>query len=286
MVLALFGLIFLFLKRRNIFWAVFFFTIINIYIVYAWDVWWYGGSFGSRAMIQSYAVLIFPLAAFFDWVRRRMSLTVMTTAAVSFCIWLNLLQTFQCHARGIFEAENMTRGYYWRIFGKTSINLLDKKLLDTKEELPPEYFIGLKPVYQKKSRDFDSLVQTNSFSPKVLIMLNDSIQFSKEFVIPAECHKEMWYRVTASVFFPDKEWNIWEATQFHVKLFSQRKEVKSNMIRIQRITEQGRWQEVFSDIKCTPGLQVDSLKIIFWNANGRKSIFIDNLKVEHSMLDQ
>ena len=29
----------------------------------AWDIWWYGGSFGQRALIQAYPVLLFPIAA-------------------------------------------------------------------------------------------------------------------------------------------------------------------------------------------------------------------------------
>ncbi|MBP9884392.1 MAG: hypothetical protein KBF32_13370, partial [Chitinophagales bacterium] len=129
MLLALIGFIWLYKHHKEIFAACLLFSVINLYIVYAWDIWWYGGSFGSRAMIQSYAVLIFPMAAFFEYVIMKKMLRPVIAIGVLFCCWLNLLQTYQCHAKGIFEAENMTRAYYWRIFGKTSIEPSDKKML-------------------------------------------------------------------------------------------------------------------------------------------------------------
>ncbi len=111
MLLALIGFIILFRKQRDIFFTTLMFTLLNIYIVYSWDIWWYGGSLGSRAMIQSYAVLLFPLAAFVNWIWNNHFIRTATLVVILFCIWLNLIQTYQAHAKGIFEAENMTRAY-------------------------------------------------------------------------------------------------------------------------------------------------------------------------------
>ena len=46
------------------------FLLLNIYILCAWQQWWYGGSFGQRSMVQSYALWIFPLAAFLEWSKK------------------------------------------------------------------------------------------------------------------------------------------------------------------------------------------------------------------------
>jgi len=63
MALALIGFYYLWQHWRSLFWATLTFAMAFIYITFAWDIWWYGGSLGQRAMVQSYAVLTIPLAA-------------------------------------------------------------------------------------------------------------------------------------------------------------------------------------------------------------------------------
>ncbi|MBX7108987.1 MAG: hypothetical protein K1X61_10100 [Chitinophagales bacterium] len=280
MCLALIGFFFLYKKFRPVFWPSLIFMLINIYIVFAWDIWWYGGSFGSRAMVQSYAVLIFPLAAFFDFSAKRKIARIATLMLVLFCCWLNLLQTYQAHAKGIFEAENMTRAYYWRIFGRTTIDPADKKMLDSKEEMPSAMQQQLQVTGTFKSPVFDSLYNVNGYGSGLLIHLNDSIQFSKAYSVPVSHGGESWLRASAKIYFPDKEWDVWGMTQFVVKLQAKRQEVRNNMMRIQRNTEQGRWQTVTVDIHKLPSLKADTIQVSFWNANSKKEIFIDDLKVE------
>ena len=71
MLFGLIGFIFLYKKHRPFFWGTFLFFLVNFYIVSAWDIWWYGGSFGQRALVQSYAIMAFPLAAFVEQLRQR-----------------------------------------------------------------------------------------------------------------------------------------------------------------------------------------------------------------------
>jgi hypothetical protein len=68
MVFAIFGLFFLPENIKKLKWSILIFTIINIYVVFSWWCWWYGGTYGQRVMIESYALLIIPLAAFVKWV--------------------------------------------------------------------------------------------------------------------------------------------------------------------------------------------------------------------------
>lgn len=65
--LALAGLFLLKKQQPSLFPPIFFFCLLFLYITSAWNIWWYGGSLGMRAMVQSYAVWIFPLAAFVNW---------------------------------------------------------------------------------------------------------------------------------------------------------------------------------------------------------------------------
>lgn len=66
MLFALLGFIPLF-RRKGDFWSVAVFSVVNLYIISSWWCWWYGGCFGMRAMVESYALLALPLAAFIAW---------------------------------------------------------------------------------------------------------------------------------------------------------------------------------------------------------------------------
>ena len=69
---------------------------IAIYVVFSWWTWWYGGSFGSRPMIDYYGLMAFPMAALIQklaetkwWIR------IVTTTVFVFFIYLNQFQMSQ-----------------------------------------------------------------------------------------------------------------------------------------------------------------------------------------------
>jgi hypothetical protein len=67
MLLSLTGFYFLYRRNPGIFHATVILSGVFMYLTWAWDVWWYGGSLGQRAMVQLYPVLAFPLAASTEW---------------------------------------------------------------------------------------------------------------------------------------------------------------------------------------------------------------------------
>jgi hypothetical protein len=68
MALSLIGFIPLLRRKSALFPVLFIHALLFIYVAFSWSVWWYGGSLGQRTMVQEYAVLAFPLAAFLSWV--------------------------------------------------------------------------------------------------------------------------------------------------------------------------------------------------------------------------
>jgi hypothetical protein len=62
MVFSILGFMWLRKKAGSLLWPILIFFILNIYIVYSWWCWWYGGSFGSRPMIDIYGVMAVPMA--------------------------------------------------------------------------------------------------------------------------------------------------------------------------------------------------------------------------------
>jgi hypothetical protein len=116
MLFALAGLVILAIKNRRLFWPVILFTAINMYIVFSWWSWWYGGGFGQRALIESYAVLSIPLAAFMAWVLgKKWYLQSVVLLLSAWFVFLNIFQTRQYYF-GSIHWEGMTREAYWNSF--------------------------------------------------------------------------------------------------------------------------------------------------------------------------
>jgi hypothetical protein len=57
MIFAFAGIIVLWKRRSPYALPVTIFVPLNIYIIFSWWCWWYGGGFGQRAFIDSYALM-------------------------------------------------------------------------------------------------------------------------------------------------------------------------------------------------------------------------------------
>jgi hypothetical protein len=90
------GFYLLWKKDRSLFQPVFIFLAVNLLLVSSWTGWWYSGSFGMRALMESYVLASIPLAALVAWLGRCITPLRITTGAVMiFFILLNLFQTWQ-----------------------------------------------------------------------------------------------------------------------------------------------------------------------------------------------
>lgn len=103
------------------------FTIINVYIVLSWWSWWYGGSFGLRAFVESEAPLSLCFAAFVSEIWKLNKARLVGLAVIFLLIVFNLFQTFQ-YKRGILRWSGMTKEIYWMIFGKINLNQEEMEL--------------------------------------------------------------------------------------------------------------------------------------------------------------
>lgn len=94
------------------------FFIVNIYLTFSWWCWWYGGSFGQRGLIESYALLAIPFASFVKYVsEKRWYYNAVFYCTAAFFIWLNLFQTLQFENMTL-HYDGMTRVLYFKQFGK------------------------------------------------------------------------------------------------------------------------------------------------------------------------
>jgi hypothetical protein len=113
------GFYLLWKKDRSLFQPVFIFLAVNLLLVSSWTGWWYSGSFGMRALMESYVLASIPLAALVAWLGRcKTPLRIITGAVMIFFILLNLFQTWQ-YMNFILDPSRITKAFYWRTFGKT-----------------------------------------------------------------------------------------------------------------------------------------------------------------------
>lgn len=120
MLLATIGIFTLFksntLKSYKIAIPVFF--VLNIYFQYSWWNWWYGGSFGSRPLIDSYALMALPLGNLFSLIKIKRLLNWGIGIIVLIFLALNIIQTRQARLR-IIHWNGMTKRAYWSVFLKS-----------------------------------------------------------------------------------------------------------------------------------------------------------------------
>lgn len=88
-------------------------VIILVYILSSWHMWWYGGTFGTRVLIEYYIIWIIPLAILFQKARRYSKFfLVMITC---FFVFNGVLQQYQ-YRKGIIHYENMNWQMYKEAF--------------------------------------------------------------------------------------------------------------------------------------------------------------------------
>lgn len=130
--LGFIGMIYMLLKNNCRFYLtpVIVYYSISIFVIFSWSMWYYGGGFGSRVMLQSLALLALPIGILTEAVvqtRLKILMSIYFTLIVA-GIGLNLFQSAQ-YARGIIHWDSMNEAYYWRIFGKMKITEEDKESL-------------------------------------------------------------------------------------------------------------------------------------------------------------
>jgi hypothetical protein len=89
------------------------FTFVNLYVVLSWWCWWYGGSYGQRALIESYAPLSLAMASGLEWMQQGSRRLVFIPAVL--LTSLTIYQTLQ-YKRGVLHYDAMTWKAYKGIF--------------------------------------------------------------------------------------------------------------------------------------------------------------------------
>jgi len=111
------GFIVLYRKYREYFWPVVIYFLINLWIVSSWCLPWYGGSYGQRAYVVSYSIMILPIAAIFSVIfSKRKTLGFVTGIFVTALFVAHNLFQMRQHYYGALHYVSMTKEAYWDSF--------------------------------------------------------------------------------------------------------------------------------------------------------------------------
>lgn len=295
MFFALAGFWWLFQKNKEVFWACCLFTIINIYIIYSWDIWWYGGSIGSRAVIQSYAVLAFPLAAFVTWMvyQRRKVLLLFWGIIVIIFTDLNLMQSWQSHSDGGgWYAESMTRAYYFSIIGSTQAKKEDRKYLDNGRRIRDTRGMTFRQLHFngfEEAKDSSFTRMTNhTFEGDYSIATSREhnemphVEISLSEVQPTS---KAWIRAGVRMFYKNREWNEWKMTNLVMEFWRGEEKIEGRHIRLDWLTNGWNWHHAYFErplpYKMRKGIEAEDKVVVYLQNKGSKEkLYIDNFEVE------
>ena len=260
MLLAIIG-IFSFLKNGKNKVAILVLIVINYYIVSAWDAWDYGG----RAMVQSYPILIFPLASLLQFITKKKLLLFLITPVLLIIIYFNLWWTYQAHRGSIISSIPVTSSYFWTTIFRYNVPLETQKLRDNE-------FMFTKLIQNPVLLYFNDFELENGMGT-VDLDTEQSFTFAK----PQQDFK--WMRASADIHISQKEWNVWRMTQFIVRLKQDEKLIQESYIRLQRLFNDGESKNITIDIK-VQNKDYNQVEILFRNDNdGTIPCTISNLKV-------
>jgi hypothetical protein len=133
MIFAFLGILISARDKSKIFLSLILFTLFNLWITSSWTCWWYAGSFSSRAMVQSYAVMMIPLGFFIRFaVSQKRIFSLAGRTALLMLIFFCMFQTWQ-YIQGILKPDRMTKAFYWNTFASVeNIPANEKYLLKDK----------------------------------------------------------------------------------------------------------------------------------------------------------
>jgi hypothetical protein len=289
MIFAYLGFYALYQKHKNIFYPVIIFSLLSLWIVSSWTCWYYACSYGNRGIVQSYAILTIPLAAFLEallymkkWIRY---------SVFSLIGGLFLLTSFQFwqFRHQILECDRMTWTYYKNAFMKVDKVEENKKnmLIDRSlsKQSMNEYY-GLN--YQEKiifSSDFENTADfpvSTDYSTSgnkswiVHELYSQSLDEPYENITDQD---HAWIQVSFDYLLEDSTSNFKPFLCIQFNHHDQ--SYQWSAFELEKNTQDSTGFKKASYEYLTPVVRSkkDKLKLYFWIPEGKGTIYIDQMNI-------
>ena len=273
-------------------------AVVFIYVAFSWSVWWYGGSLGQRTMVQAYAVLALPFAAFVEWCfglyraddngartqvqgkGQRPWWRYVVAAVMALFVWHSLYFTHQAHVGRLYLTEQMNAAYFWRILYKFERDPEDQLRLDT-----PEFFPG-EPTERRTllTRGFDDLPTDacgmDPITGTGAVCLIGQQQSSPKVYAPLDLAPGHWVRARVNAKVNAYRGNRHNYAQMVIAFRRDGAEVKRRLIRMNRVLN-ADWRRSLHIDSRVPDGGADEVVVWFWNGgNTQPALIVDDLVIE------
>lgn len=244
-------------KYRELRWGIIAFLLLNIYIVLSWHMWWYANSFGMRALVQSYPILAVPMAALLDKYWATPKIKKVLLAFIAICVMLNQFQNWQYRHR-ILRGDKINKAFYWKSFGKTTLDKDLRKYLDLPSVPPAENKKPLLPTIF----DDKSATDTTSADRRYSTVL----KYKVPLVSDALLHGGQWIEVSATLLAKSDKYGQYDQAKLVCNTVRGDKSQHWVGVRVQDIVPIGEWQTVSFPYQLTADLQPgDEVRVVLWN---------------------
>lgn len=251
------------------------YAAIFTYIVTSWDYWMYG----ARAMVQSYPVLGIMLGYAFSLLLENKLTKYALFGILLVFAYYNTWWTHGVHRGAYYDAYFSTKAYFKNSVFRWSVPQEMKKLYDTEEIFKGER----RQVNVLKLENFeqDSVVASKGFAGTTGVSdgINSTHEYSTAVSTSLEPNDQNWVRVSADLFTPVKEWDVWKMPQFIVQIKKDDIVVKTALFRVNRLLNEGQKETLHLDLT-KPDQYFNKLEFYIWNASSDKELLIDNVVME------
>lgn len=259
--------------------SVIFFFLLNLYVISAWEIWYYSG-IGGRAMIQSYPIVFFPFAVFIRQILAHKYIKwLLIPLSIGF-IYFNAWLVYNAHRPpGLVSGSSITRAYFLAVVGRFDVPKEVYTLKDT-DELYKGERTNMKLIYEN---NFEN--DTTIYCPLEPIEGDRSLCIdaehtqSPDMIFDYSNSKADWIHAQADIKQFYQEHEEWKMVQFIVCFINKYGDnVKDRMIRINRFTHPNMIKPVSFDIKIPEG-EFSTIKVVFWTPGSNQQVLIDNVKL-------
>ncbi len=257
-------------------------------------------SYGWRAFIQSYALMVIPLGYVIEWVitNKNRMLHLAASLLLLFFVWLSVLQSWQV-MMGIINGSRMTRDYYWHVFGKTipdknaeKLLLMDHYLDEKNGQELPDYIPY--QSYQLTEYKFDTIAEAFRYATRkdpqdasnTVFKLDKNTPYSpgvkvenSKISLADHYWAEISFRVFCDTLPNDGELNLVATYTYQGRKKTLTNKVYKYKTYPVKQYSTGKWQHfTFRYLAPEPTTARDRLETYVWY-RGKRQIYIDDFRV-------
>lgn len=295
MSLAVAGLFFL-KKDNNWRLPVYAFLPLHLYIIYSWWCWYYINGFGSRPMVETYALLAFPLGHTLVFLMKNKTRKLALAGLLVFFAGLNLFQTWQL-SKGLLWSEHGSSGYYFSVFGKTKLTYEALVAYDTK---------GIQPDSQ--DLQLVKLLYFNDFEDSTQVFLTEKIVKNGRFALAlageathspalettvgaAGIRSGDWIKFSAWCRSEREEKDWYRMNRMSIEFRRGQRLIRERSIRIENKVadnkpsiwggKAGEWGRLHFFMKAPGNVDAaDTLRVVILRDPSHVPVFVDDMRVE------